>query len=62
MARQKAQLEVNQHVVGLITEAGRLNFPPNASIYEKNFILHPSGKRQRRPGMMEVGGRVMVEE
>lgn len=62
MARQKAQLEVNQHVVGLITEAGRLNFPPNASIYEKNFILHPSGKRQRRTGMMEVGGRVVVEE
>lgn len=58
MARQKAQLEVNQHVVGLITEAGRLNFPPNASVYEKNFVLHPSGKRGRRMGLELLGSIV----
>src|SRR5690554_400223 len=56
MARQKAQVEVNQFVVGLITEAGRLTFPPNASVYEKNFVLHPSGKRERRRGMELQGG------
>lgn len=56
MARQKSQVEANQFVVGLITEAGRLTFPPNASVYEKNFVLHPSGKRERRLGMELKGG------
>lgn len=62
MARQKAQVEVNQYVLGLITEAGRLTFPENASVYEKNFVLHPSGKRERRLGLERQGGLIRASE
>lgn len=60
MARQKAQVETNFHVLGLITEAGKLTFPPNASVFEKNFVLHPTGKRERRPGMSLVGNTIFT--
>lgn len=55
MSRQRLQAEVVNHVRGLITEAGRLTFPEDASVYEINFVLHPSGVRQRRLGMRGVG-------
>lgn len=58
MARQKAQVEANQYVKGLITEAGRMTFPEDASVYEKNFVLHPSGKRERRKGIGRQGGLI----
>lgn len=61
MSRQKAQVEANQYVLGLITEAGRMTFPENASVFEKNFVLNPSGKRERRKGMSQEGGRIVVE-
>ena len=58
MARQKAQVEVNHHVLGLITEAGRMTFPENASVFERNFVLNPSGKRERRLGLELQGGLI----
>lgn len=51
MARQQLKLEYNSFVKGLITEAGPLTFPDNASIYEQNFILNKDGSRNRRLGM-----------
>lgn len=58
MSRQKAQIEVNHYVLGLVTEAGRMTFPENASVFEKNFILQPSGKRYRRLGMSLQGNLI----
>jgi len=51
MARQKAKKENNTFVKGLITEAGPLTFPENASIIDVNFVLNRDGSRQRRLGM-----------
>lgn len=51
MGRQTVDVEINSFVKGLITEAGPLNFPENASIEEKNFVLNRDGSRQRRLGM-----------
>lgn len=51
MSRQIADVEVNSFVKGLITEAGPLTFPENASISEKNFVLNRDGSRQRRLGL-----------
>ena len=51
MPRQIAQLEVNNFTRGLITEAGPLTFPDNASLFEKNFELNKDGSRSRRLGM-----------
>lgn len=47
----KANLERNNFVRGLITEATPLRFPENASIDEDNFILNRDGSRRRRFGM-----------
>lgn len=51
MSRQQLKLEYNSFVKGLITEAGPLTFPDNASIYEQNFVLNKDGSRKRRLGM-----------
>ena len=51
MGRQTVDVEINSFIKGLITEAGPLNFPENASIEEKNFVLNRDGSRQRRLGM-----------
>lgn len=51
MPRQKTNLEINTFVKGLITEAGPLTFPENASLEDVNFILNRDGSRQRRFGM-----------
>jgi len=51
MPRQKTNLEINTFVKGLITEAGPLTFPENASLEDVNFVLNRDGSRQRRFGM-----------
>jgi len=57
MARQQLTLEFNSFVKGLITEAGPLTFPENASLDERNFVLNKDGSRKRRLGMdVEVPG------
>jgi hypothetical protein len=50
MARTKAKIEVSTFTGGLNTEASPLNFPPNASSDEKNFVLNKNGLRTRRLG------------
>lgn len=56
MARQKSEGEFNSFVKGLVTEAGPLTFPENASLVDTNFILNKDGSRKRRFGMdYEVG-------
>lgn len=61
MARQKAQLEVNNFTRGIITEASPLTFPENASIDEANFIMENGGLRQRRLGMDYEDGYQLYE-
>ena len=51
MSRQQLTQEFNSFVKGLITEAGPLTFPENASLDESNFILNKDGSRKRRLGM-----------
>ncbi len=51
MAKQGSRAEVNTFIQGLITEASPLNFPPNASQEEENFILSRDGTRRRRLGI-----------
>ncbi len=51
MAVQNLQAEFNTFVRGLITEAGPLTFPENASLAEQNFVLNVDGTRDRRLGM-----------
>ena len=41
----------NTFVKGIITEAGPLTFPENASLDEENTVLNRDGSRQRRLGM-----------
>jgi hypothetical protein len=51
MARTSTSVERNTFIRGLVTEAGPLTFPENASKDEENFILNKDGSRQRRLGM-----------
>ena len=51
MAQQIGQKAVNQIVKGLITEAGELTFPENASTDERNCDLRRDGSRRRRQGV-----------
>jgi hypothetical protein len=43
--------QYNTFVKGLVTEAGPLTYPENASLDEENFVLNRDGSRQRRLGM-----------
>lgn len=47
----KTKLEINSFNKGLITEAGPLTFPDNASLVDENFVLLKDGSRRRRLGM-----------
>lgn len=51
MAKKSVKVEVNNFIQGLITEASPLNFPPNATVDESNFVLNRDGTRNRRLGM-----------
>lgn len=51
MAQRIAQKVVNTFIKGLITEAGELTFPPDASIDELNCLLSRDGSRRRRLGV-----------
>jgi hypothetical protein len=46
-----SQRPVNNFVKGLITEAGELSFPENASVDELNCTLFRDGSRRRRKGI-----------
>lgn len=61
MARQQAPIEVNTFVGGLVTDAGPLTFPDNASLDEDNMVLNNDGSRNRRLGMdSEAGGSTIT--
>ena len=51
MARVKTKKESNTFVKGLITEAGPLTYPEDASLQDINFVLNKDGSRQRRFGL-----------
>lgn len=51
MPRAKAKVDNFTFVKGLITEAGPLTFPENASLDEDNFVLNRNGSRQVRKGI-----------
>ncbi len=52
----KTKLEINAFIKGLITEAGALTFPDNASLVNENLIINKDGSQKRRLGMdYEIG-------
>ena len=51
MALQNAPLQVNKFIRGLVTEVNPLEFPPDASVDEKNLVLDKTGLRRRRFGI-----------
>ena len=51
MPQNLTQRTVNQLIRGLITEAGELGFPENASVDELNCVLNRDGSRSRRKGI-----------
>lgn len=51
MTQQSAKKEYSTFVKGIITEAGPLTYPENASLDEENCVLNRDGSRQRRLGM-----------
>jgi len=56
MPQSYNQQTVNQLIRGLITEAGELSFPENASIDELNCVLSRDGSRTRRRGLQAIPG------
>lgn len=48
---QRGDIQINNFVKGLITEASPLTFPPGASLDEINFELLRDGSRMRRLGL-----------
>jgi hypothetical protein len=59
VAQATVKKEYNTFVKGIITEAGPLTFPENASIDEENCVLNRDGSRQRRLGMDYEAGYVL---
>lgn len=53
MVRQLGQVSYNTFVKGLITEAGPLTFPDNATIEDMNCVLTLKGSHRRRYGLSE---------
>lgn len=51
MSQQATKKDYSTFVRGIITEAGPLTFPENASLDEENCVLNRDGSRQRRLGM-----------
>lgn len=51
MTQQSTNKTYHTFVKGIITEAGPLTFPENASLDEENCVLMADGGRQRRLGM-----------
>lgn len=57
---QRTKLEINSFVKGLVTEAGPLTFPDNASLVDENFVLNKDGSRRRRKGLREEDGGIIL--
>lgn len=59
MPQNLVQKTVNTFIKGLITEAGELTFPPDASVDESNCNLNRDGSRSRRLGAEEETNAVL---
>lgn len=58
--KQEQREELNNFSGGYITEASRLNFPPNAFSEIDNFVIRSDGSLARRRGMaIEAGGELV---
>ena len=53
MPQNLTQRVVNTFIKGLVTEAGELTFPPDASVDELNCDLRRDGSRRRRKGAVK---------
>jgi len=62
MAQQFLQEASNTFIKGLITEAGELTFPKDASVDELNCDLERDGSRRRRLGVEEEAGFSLSSE
>src|SRR5687767_15068708 len=51
MTQQSTNKAYHTFVKGIVTEAGPLTFPENASLDEENCVLNRDGSRQRRLGI-----------
>lgn len=51
MPQLQNEVAYNTFIKGIITEAGPLTFPENASLDEVNFVLQRDGSRKKRLGM-----------
>ena len=56
MPQRITQKVVNSFIKGLVTEAGELTFPENASVDELNCDIRRDGSRRRRLALEEEGG------
>lgn len=60
MPQSLTQATVNKLIGGMITEAGELTFPENATVNELNCVLNRDGSRQRRRGLQALTGSVAL--
>lgn len=56
---KQLNVQINQFDKGFNTEASALNFPANTAIDESNFVISPSGTRERRLGLDFEKGFIM---
>ena len=61
MPQNLTQRVVNTFIKGLITEAGELTFPPDASVDELNCDLRRDGSRRRRKGVAKETNFVLSD-
>ena len=59
MSQKVTQKVTNTFIKGLITEAGELTFPPDASVDELNCDLRRDGSRRRRLGVTEETNKTL---
>jgi len=59
MPQNLTQRVVNTFIKGLVTEAGELTFPPDASVDELNCDLRRDGSRRRRKGIAKETNSVL---
>jgi len=61
MPQNLTQRVVNTFIKGLVTEAGELTFPPDASVDELNCDLRRDGSRRRRKGIAKETNSVLSD-
>ena len=61
MATQRAPVQINQFVGGIITESNPLTPPPNASFDELNMEILLDGSRRRRRGFNVEDGHTAID-